>query len=315
MGKKAVGKGGSKASKASKAKKGAKGSAPAKKKTRVAKPREAAPKQAGEKGCNTPSRVDVFVQEYLVDLNGRQAAIRAGYSPTSARQTAAELLATVAVQEAVTAAMVERAKRTGITQDKVLERFWSIATADPSELTEHYRGCCRYCWGKDNRYQYTPRELEVARREHEKLVAEAETEAEKLAPFDECGGVGYNPRNDPNPDCPECFGEGEPRAFFKDTRDLSPNAKRLFAGVKVTQHGLEIKTHDPMAALVNVGKHLGMFRDRVELTGKDGKDIDMGVVVLPPRERPAEGEQEDRAGPTPAPAAMPRKPLKITAAE
>lgn len=37
--------------------------------------------------------------------------------------------------------------------------------------------------------------------------------------------------------------------------------------------GIKIKLHDKRAALVDIGKHLGMFKDRVEVTGKDGGPI------------------------------------------
>jgi phage terminase small subunit len=37
--------------------------------------------------------------------------------------------------------------------------------------------------------------------------------------------------------------------------------------------GLKIKLHDKRAALVDIGKHLGMFRDKVEVTGKDGAPL------------------------------------------
>lgn len=80
--------------------------------------------------------------------------------------------------------------------------------------------------------------------------------------FDEGGGVGFNATRDPHPDCPECFGEGVGRAIAKDTRQLSPGAKALYAGVKVTKEGLEIKMHDKMAALSKIGQHLGMFVER-----------------------------------------------------
>jgi phage terminase small subunit len=40
-----------------------------------------------------------FVEEYLVDLNAKQAAIRAGYSPDTARQMGSENLADQAVQD------------------------------------------------------------------------------------------------------------------------------------------------------------------------------------------------------------------------
>lgn len=61
-----------------------------------------------------------FVQEYLVDLNGAQAAIRAGYSVNSAKQIATENLSKLYLQDAIQQAMEERQKRTQITQDWVL---------------------------------------------------------------------------------------------------------------------------------------------------------------------------------------------------
>lgn len=46
-------------------------------------------------------KIDRFVEEYLVDLNGTQAAIRAGYSEKTAAQQASRLLRNVKVQQAV----------------------------------------------------------------------------------------------------------------------------------------------------------------------------------------------------------------------
>ncbi|MGC1550523.1 MAG: terminase small subunit [Rhodanobacter sp.] len=218
------------------------------------------------------SRVDVFVNEYLIDLNGHQAAIRAGYSPKAARQTASELLALPDVRAKVQAAMDERAARTGISADAVLERFWTIATADARELTELHVGCCRFCWGKRSHYQWKPSELREAKAEYKRQHEACGDEAarKRLVPVDDVGGVGFNPVADPNPKCPECFGHGVERPIAKDTRDLSPAARMLYAGIKTTQHGLEVKTHSQADALLNIGKHLGLFRDRVEVTGKDG---------------------------------------------
>ena len=42
-----------------------------------------------------------FVEEYLIDLNATQAAIRAGYSPKTANEQGARLLAKVSVQTAI----------------------------------------------------------------------------------------------------------------------------------------------------------------------------------------------------------------------
>ncbi|HSW53269.1 MAG TPA: terminase small subunit [Sulfuricaulis sp.] len=61
-----------------------------------------------------------FVEEYLVDFNGTQAAIRAGYSKHTANEQAARLLADASVIRAVSRAVEKRSRRTEITQDYVL---------------------------------------------------------------------------------------------------------------------------------------------------------------------------------------------------
>ena len=61
-----------------------------------------------------------FVEEYLVDLNATQAAIRAGYSEKTARSVGSENLAKPDIAAAITEAKKNRSKRTGIDQDYVL---------------------------------------------------------------------------------------------------------------------------------------------------------------------------------------------------
>ena len=61
-----------------------------------------------------------FVEEYLVDLNATQAAIRAGYSPKTAQVIGAENLIKPMVAEAVRAAQAARSARTELTQDYVV---------------------------------------------------------------------------------------------------------------------------------------------------------------------------------------------------
>lgn len=64
-----------------------------------------------------------FCDEYLIDLNATQAAIRAGYSVKTAQEQSSRLLSNVMVQEAISKAMAARSKRTGVNQDRVvLER-------------------------------------------------------------------------------------------------------------------------------------------------------------------------------------------------
>lgn len=61
-----------------------------------------------------------FVEEYLIDLNATQAAIRAGYSERTAEQQGSRLLSNVKVAKTINDALVSRSKRTEITADYVL---------------------------------------------------------------------------------------------------------------------------------------------------------------------------------------------------
>ncbi len=61
-----------------------------------------------------------FVNEYLVDLNATQAAIRAGYSEKTAKDIGCQNLAKLYIQEAIQKGMQERSNRTEIDQDYVL---------------------------------------------------------------------------------------------------------------------------------------------------------------------------------------------------
>src|SRR5690348_12049936 len=69
------------------------------------------------KKSRTTSRQDIFVAEYLIDFNGAQAAIRAGYSPMNARYTAYALLNLPNIESKLAAAIEERMKRVHIEQD------------------------------------------------------------------------------------------------------------------------------------------------------------------------------------------------------
>jgi phage terminase small subunit len=232
-----------------------------------------------------------FVDEYLIDLNATQAAIRAGYSARTADRIGPELLGKTCVADAIAAGMAARAERTRITADRVLEHWWTVATADPNELVEFRRTCCRYCYGDGFGYQRTRVEIARDRAVWARRVEEEQRKPEPkdLGPFDPQGGDGYDARKSPNPECQVCFGDGVGVAYPKDTRTLSPAALRLYAGVKTTKDGLEVKMHDQAAALANVAKHLGMFVEKHEHTGKDGGPIET-------REAPAQswrvGERE-----------------------
>ncbi len=70
---------------------------------------------------------EMFIQEYLIDLNATQAAIRAGYSSSTAKEIGAENLTKPNIRARIDEALAERSKRTGINQDRVLRELARIA--------------------------------------------------------------------------------------------------------------------------------------------------------------------------------------------
>ncbi len=152
---------------------------------------------------------DRFVKEYLIDLNATQAAIRAGYSPKTANEQGARLLANVSVQEAIAKAMAERSKRTGISQDRVIQELARIAFVNPQNVIN-------------------PKDASV----------KADATEDDLA----------------------CI--------------QSVKVKTM-SGEKGSSVEREIKLNDKMKALELLGKHLGMFKDKVELDA----DMDLNITI------------------------------------
>ena len=68
-----------------------------------------------------------FCEEYLIDLNATQSAIRSGYSVKTARQIAQRMLTNVDIQSYIQELREKQSKRTEITADKVLEELGSVA--------------------------------------------------------------------------------------------------------------------------------------------------------------------------------------------
>ena len=157
--------------------------------------------------------------------------------------------------------MAERSARVQISADMVIERWWRIATADPNDLVQLRRGCCRYCHGVDHLYQWID-----AGEYEEAVAASAKAKGCSASPSD-AGGFGYRAGTPAHPDCPRCGGRGVAEVFAADTRTLKGDAALLYAGVKETSGGIEIRMHDQAKALENVARHLGLFKDQVEHTG------------------------------------------------
>ena len=83
----------------------------------------------GRRGSSLTARQARFVKEYLVDLNGTQAAIRAGYSARTANEQAARLLANVSVKAAVDAGAAKQHAQLDLTAQKVLSELLGVGYA------------------------------------------------------------------------------------------------------------------------------------------------------------------------------------------
>ena len=67
-----------------------------------------------------------FCEEYIIDLNGTQAAIRAGYSAKTANEQAAQLLAKLSIQEYVQKIKNERSERVKYSQDELMRDILEV---------------------------------------------------------------------------------------------------------------------------------------------------------------------------------------------
>ena len=76
-----------------------------------------------------------FCEEYLIDLNATQAALRAGYKAKTARSQGQRMLTKVDIQRRITDLMKERSDRTALTSDSVLQELSRIAMAQDVEIT------------------------------------------------------------------------------------------------------------------------------------------------------------------------------------
>lgn len=189
-----------------------------------------------------------FVREYPIDFNATAAAKRAGYSAKTAYQIGHALLRKAHVRAAVDAAIEQISARATLSADQVLQRLSAIAVADANEISQFRRCACDHCWGGE------PEEREqLEGQAHGGALKRTRKAAEEVNP------------KDPDPDCNECGGDGVGRAYFADTRKLAGSARALFAGVKVTRDGVELKTHDQVAALVQLGRYHKLWTDKSEV--------------------------------------------------
>lgn len=165
-----------------------------------------------------------FVDEYLIDLNATQAAIRAGYSEKTAGSQGFDLLKKPEIADAIHSAMQERAERTEITQDRVLKELAKIGFSDIRRVI---------AWGES--------------------VACRDPDTEEMTISN---GVS-----------------------LVNSGEVDDDTAAAISEISQTAQGIKLKLYDKRAALVDIGRHLGMFTDKVEHTGKDGAPLLEGIKV------------------------------------
>lgn len=222
---------------------------------------------------------ETFVLAYLETGNASEAYRRAfntqNMLPTTINNRAYVLLRDDKIRARVETAREQSFNRATIDRAGVLALITEIATASAADLMEVNVRCCRHCWGVNFAYQWkndaefgykVAEALDVTAREHrqwEKDVALGARRPEpepQPVPTDE-GGYGFDVFAKPNPDCPRCLGEGHTTTRLKDTRELKGAARRLYAGVKQTREGIEVKTRDQDKMIALLAKEFGIAKD------------------------------------------------------
>lgn len=175
-----------------------------------------------------------FVFEYCKDFDGPNAYIRAGYSKDGASAGGSRLLKDERIIAAIEEEKEAKAAVACLTPEWVLKQWLMIASADPSELVKVKAVPCGSCW----------EELE------------------------DTAGLPVNPA------CKRCDGEGHKRVSVTPTSELSPAARRLYAGAKQSKEGIEVKMHDQISAIRSIADYLGMVnRGSTQLSGPGGGPI------------------------------------------
>lgn len=160
-----------------------------------------------------------FCDEYLIDLNATQAAIRSGYSEKTAYSAGQRLLKNVEVQNYIAERKADRVERTEITQDMVLRELAIIAFSNAADYANI-------------------------------IEKDAMVEVNGVTvPLEDADG---NPIK---------YRTVEPVL----TEDLTDEQKRALSVIKKGRDGFEVKPYDKVRALELLGKHLGMWTDKVEV--------------------------------------------------
>lgn len=227
-----------------------------------------------------PLKWQLFIEEYLLHQNATRAAINAGYSPLRASNQGHILRHDPRIAPIIEALIAEKIEKVRMTRERIISEFENIVEADANELSQYRRVCCRHCWGGESfAYMETPYELAERKRIYDRKMERCklvETPLVDQPIWDDTRVEGFNATKEPNPECPECWGEGVGRVFMQDTRLLSRRARALYAGAKIGKDGIEIKTHSKEKSMEVLAKHHKVYDETpaVNLNMVSAADLD-----------------------------------------
>lgn len=185
-----------------------------------------------------------FCDEYLIDLNATQAAIRAGYTEKYANTNASKLLQNTTISQYIGERQKELSRSTEITQERVIKELALIAFSNNADYAHVV----------------------------EKKM-KAEVDGALVDVLDEDGK-------------PVMYRTVEPVL----TEELTEEQKRALAVIKKGREGLEVKSCDKVKALELLGKHLGIFTDKIEANVNDTTRSELSELLA---QRKARGDPDD----------------------
>lgn len=184
-----------------------------------------------------------FCDEYLIDLNATQAAIRAGYSEKTAYRTGADNLRKPQIEEYIAKRQKELSRSTEITQERVIKELALIAFSNNADYAH-----------------VVEKKMQV------------EADGALVDVLDKDGN-------------PVMYRTVEPVL----TEELTEEQKRALAVIKKGRDGLEVKSCDKVKALELLGKHLGIFTDKIEANVNDTTRSELQELLA---QRKARGEPD-----------------------
>ena len=174
-----------------------------------------------------------FCDEYLIDLNATQAAIRAGYTEKYANTNASKLLQNTTISQYIGERQKELSRKTEITQERVIRELALIAF---SNATDYAR--------------VVEKKMKI------------EVDGVLVDVLDEDGN-------------PIMYRTVEPVL----TEELTDDQKRALAVIKKGRDGLEVRPCSKEKALELLGRHLGMFTDKIEANINDSVKNELAELL------------------------------------